>query len=217
MDQQAYPMQEQVPPVQIAPPQPAYPAQGYLPPQNYPPQGPPPPTYQPEYNYQPQPIAPGTATNTILVADAPYQPPHAQEFRVDDKPPKEPGNGRGVAIAAIVISAFSLCCCSFGVLVPFFIPALCLAICAATGSKGRRNRKCCACISIGLNVLFILTEVLFIIIFFPVFNATASYCSPYYSTTYSTICVPVLARAYTCTYNPGFLSPCVSGNCFCPV
>lgn len=209
-DQQAYPMQEQVVPAEAIPPQPVYPARAYLPPQNYTAQGPP-PTYQSEYNYQQQPIAPNTANNTIVVVAQPPAADNTAKSQANGKRPKEPqGGGGGVAIAAIVVAAFALFCCSCGVLVPFFIPSLCLAVCA-TCSKGK-TRTCCASISIGLNVLFIVIEVLFIVVFLPAFFITADKCVPFYSVTYDTLCVPVLPVAYTCSYRPGV---CIGTTCRC--
>ena len=177
---------EQYPPPTVQ----GYPPQGYPPQANFPPAYPtqePPPAkvYNPDqplpaYTYEPQFI------DTTVVVSA--QPVTATNTSVS--PPEE--NHSGIAICALV---FSLCTLftfgAFLICLALSIPALILSV-VALRARGK-PQKTNAGISIGLNVaVLVCTVVLLVAVVTPaaVVSATTRSCSPYYSSTYRTYCVP---------------------------
>ena len=188
--------------------------QGY-PPQNYPPQlqtdpttQAPPPAYvyqpdQPAYNYQPQ-----LANATFVVA---AQPMTTTTSGVS--PPEE--NHSGIAICALVFSLCTLITCGASVIcLSLSIPALILAI-VALGTRGN-SQKSNAGVSIGLNVAVVVCTVILLVAVVTPAAVTATsaasvasaasasrtrYCSAYYSSTYTTYCVPYqYTTQESCTY-----------------
>ena len=185
------------------------------PPQGYPPQAqadhPPayathepvsPPAYNSEadqlaYNFHPKP-----STSTVVVAArAPASVPVATQPTTSAtttrvSPPME--DHSGVAICALVFSIITLITCGASVICLFFsIPALILSIAALRIREWQKNK---AGISIILNVAVVVcTVVLLVAVVTPV-TVTAGaastvasryrYCAPYYSSTYSSYCVP---------------------------
>ena len=198
--------------------------QGY-PPQGYPPQthdipppyptleqGPPPAyVYTPDqtaYGYQPQ----LTNTTVVVAAQPAVPPPTATTTHVS--PPEE--NHSGIAICALVFSIFTLITCGASLIcLSFSIPALVLSI-IALNSRGR-SQKSNAGISIGLNVAVVVcTAVLLVAVITPAaVSAGTRYCSPYYSSTYRTYCIPhSYSTQGSCSYY--FLSNSFSSNGYCP-
>ena len=194
--------------------------QGY-PPQGYPPQthdlppayptleqgSPPAYVYKPDqtaYGYQPQ-----LADTTVVVA---AQPVTATTTRVS--PPEE--NHSGVAICALVFSIFTLITCGASLIcLSFSIPALVLSI-IALNTRGR-SQKSNAGISIGLNVAVVVcTTVLLVAVITPAaVSAGTRYCSPYYSSTYRTYCVPYsYSTQGSCSYYD--FSNSFSSSGYCP-
>ena len=191
--------------------------QGY-PPQGYPPQThdlPPPystleqrlpPANQPGHSYQPQ-----LANTSFVVAAQPVTA--TPTTRVS--PPEE--NHYGVAVCALVFSILTLMTCGASVIcLSFSIPALILSI-IALNTRGR-SQKSNAGISIGLNVAVVVcTVVVLVAVVTPaaVSAAGTRYCSPYYSSTYRTYCVPYsYSTQGSCSYFD--FSSSFSRNSYCP-
>ena len=190
------------------PPQPTqqlYPEGGYQPAPGqfpsqpggaFPPQGKP-PAYV-DYGGPPghQPLLappPVTATSTTVVVGsqptsvtAAYQPPPEEDHS-------------GIATCALVFSIITLLCCgTFLLCLTCSIPALILAI-VSLGARGSAQ-KSNAGISIALNVVVVVCSVLFLVIVIPTSVLRANVCSAYYSSSYSTYCVPYSYSSTYCSY-----------------
>ena len=206
-----YPPQNQGASVQYPPPT----VQGY-PPQGYPPQSNPPPAYPtqepppakfyypdqplPAYTYEPQ------VTNTTLVVAA--QPMTATTTSVSPPGKKH----TGIAICALVFSLCTLFACGWSVIcLSLSIPALILSV-VALGDRGK-PQKTNAGISIGLNVAVLVCCVVLLVAVVTsvaVVPATTRSCSPYYSSTYRTLCVP---NSYSTRGSCNYYGSSYSGYC----
>ena len=199
-----YPPQDQGASAQYPPP----PVQGY-PPQGYPPKDRAdlriPPVYptqlptpgyvykqdQPAYNYQPQ-----IAKTTVVVAAQPTTPETTTRVSL----PKE--DHLRLAICSLMFSLCTLIACG-AFLFPLMLslPALILSITSLV-SIGKSQKKE-ASISIGLNVAAVVcTVVLLVAVVTPVaVTVSPHYCAPYYSSSYSTYCVPIdYSTRGSCSY-----------------
>ena len=199
----AYPGQQAFPPPQ---PYQKYTEGGYQPAPaqfqsqpaaGYPSQGQPPSyDYGGQPGYQPMPAPPPvTACNTtVVVASQPsavtttYQPPPEEDHS-------------GMAVCALVFSIITLIFCGTSlVCLTCTIPALILAV-VALGARGSAQ-KSNAGISIALNAVVVVSTVLFLVVFIPVYVVfgRVTTCSSYYDYTYSSYCIPYAYSSYVCTY-----------------
>ena len=186
---------------------PLSPVEDYLP-QGYPPEADLPPVYpaieqgpppaydsvsQLAYNYQPQ-----LAKTTTLVTTQP-----TTTTTIGLSLPEE--NHIGIAICALVFSICTLIVCGASVIyLSLSVPALILSI-AALKTRGRSQRGN-ASFSICLNVVVVVTTVMLLVAVVTPGTVTASTrsCSPYYSTTYRTYCLPHSSTTRgNCTYYAG--------------
>ena len=192
--------------------------QGYSPqPQSNPAQGPP-PAYdykvdQPAYNY------PVQVTNASVVVAA--QPTAATATTARLSPPEK--DYSGIAICALLFSMCTVIVCGMSLIcLSLSIPALILSI-EAMGTRGSSQRNN-AGISIVLNVIAVIcTVVLLVAVVTPVaVTLSPRTCSAYYSSSYSTYCLPHSYRTRgSCTYYTSYDGS--SGYCpssaptrFCP-
>ena len=166
----------------------------------------PPPAYDSEavqltYNFQPQP-----GNNTTVVVTT--QPMTAATTGLSL--PEE--NDLRIAICAFVFSICILIACGASVICLYLsIPAVMLSIAALKNKGGRRSYAKC---SICLNGAVVVCSVFLLLVVTPIAVTTAStrYCSPYYSTTYRTYCVPHSSTTRgSCTYYAQY-----SYKNFCP-
>ena len=204
-----YPPQEQVASAQYRPlPVVGYLQQGYPPqPQSNPAQGPP-PAYdykvdQPAYNY------PLQVTNPSVVVAA--QPTAATATTARLSPPEK--DYSGIAICALLFSMCTMIVCGMSLICLFLsIPALILSV-VAMGTRGSSQRNN-AGISIVLNVIAVIcTVVLLVAVVTPVaVTFSPRTCSAYYSSSYSTYCLPNSYRSRSsCSYYPSYYGS--SGYC----
>ena len=184
----------------------AYPSQGYPPEDqtDLPPAYPtnkqePPPAYYSEadqlaYDFQPQPAANATAVDVHMVAAQPRGLPAAIGGPVSSRQQ----NLNHPSELAICAFAFSLCtlivCGGSLICLCLSIPALILSVMALKTRGNSQEKK--AGFSICLNVAavvcsVVLTVVLLVAVVTPVaVTANTRSCSPYYSSSYNTYCVP---------------------------
>ena len=146
---------------------------------------------QPAYNYQPQ-----SGNATVVVAAQPVTTTTAGV-----SPPEE--NHSGIAICALMFSLCTLFTCGALIIcLSLSIPALILAI-VALGTRGN-SQKSNAGISIGLNAAVVVCSVVLLVaVVIPVAVITGGthYCHPYYSSSYTTYCVPYqYTTRGSCTY-----------------
>ena len=180
---QGYPSQPQADFPSPYPTQGQYPAEVYKPDQ-------PPPAYEPQL------------TNTTIVVAA--QPMTATTTSVS--PPGK--DHKGIAICALVFSLCTLFACGASLIcLSLSIPALILSV-VALGTRGK-SQKTNAGISIGLNVaVLVCSVVLLVAVVTPIaVSAGSRYCTPYYSYTYRTYCVPYSdSNRGSCSYYDSFYS-----------
>ena len=219
------PQQDHVATTQYPPPVVnAHPSQGYPPedqtdlPPAYPThkQEPPPAYYSEEdqlaYDFQPQPAANATTVDVHVVAAQPRGLPAAIAGPVSSRR-QNLNRPSGLAICAFVFSICTLIVCGGSLIcLCLSIPALILSVTAVKTRGNSQDNK--AGISIGLNVAAVVCSVVLVVAVVTPVAVTAGTrsCSPYYSSSYNTYCVPYSystvsgCRYYQSSYCPSTLN-----------